>query len=70
VLAGSPATAPGEPRLAELLALPLEQATQELERMLIARALVRAGGNKTEAAQLLQIRRQQLYAKLSELGME
>jgi len=69
-LAGSPATAPGEPRLAELLALPLEQATQELERMLIARALVRAGGNKTEAAQLLQIRRQQLYAKLSELGME
>jgi len=27
-------------------------------------------GNKREAAQLLQIRRQQLYTKLSELGME
>jgi DNA-binding NtrC family response regulator len=64
----SPAS--GEARLAELLTLPMDQAARELERMLIARALVRAGGNKTEAARLLQIRRQQLYAKLNELGIE
>ena len=69
-LAGAPASATGESRLADLLAMPLEEATRELERMLITRALVQAAGNKTEAARLLQIRRQQLYAKLSELGIE
>lgn len=60
----------GEPRLAELLAMPMEQAVQELERILIRRALVKADGNKTEAARLLQIRRQQLYARMGELGIE
>jgi DNA-binding NtrC family response regulator len=39
-------------------------------KILIARALLRAGGNKTEAGLLLQVRRQQLYVKLSELGID
>jgi hypothetical protein len=46
------------------------QATRQLERLLITRALARSQGNKAEAARLLQIRRQHLYAKLKELGIE
>jgi len=69
-LAGSAAGAGGEPRLAELLTMPMEQAMRELERLLITRALVMAGGNKTEAARLLQMRRQQLYARMAELRIE
>jgi DNA-binding NtrC family response regulator len=41
-----------------------------MAQQLIRRALVRAAGNKTEAANLLGIRRQQLYAKLNELGID
>jgi len=59
---------PGE--LDRLLELPLERATRELERLLIARALERAGGNKTSAARALGMHRQLLYAKFKELGME
>jgi DNA-binding NtrC family response regulator len=62
-LAGSTTATGGEPRLAELLTMPMEQAVRELERILITRALVMASGNKTEAARLLQMRRQQLYAR-------
>lgn len=69
-LPGSATAAGGEPRLAELLTMPMEQAVRALERMLITRALVAAGGNKTEAARLLQMRRQQLYARMAELGVE
>lgn len=69
-LAGNTAERGGEARLTDLLAMPLEQALRELERTLIKRALIQAGGNKTEAARLLQMRRQQLYARLSELGLE
>ena len=56
--------------LDRLLDLPLEKATRELERLLISRALERAGGNKTGAARELGIHRQHLYAKLKELGLE
>jgi DNA-binding NtrC family response regulator len=69
-LAGGAAVSAAEPLLAALLTMPLEQAVRELERILIARAIMHAGGNKTEAARLLQIRRQQLYARMSELGIE
>ena len=69
-LAGSAACAGCEPRLAELLTMPMEQAVRELERILITRALVMASGNKTEAARLLQMRRQQLYARMADLGIE
>jgi two-component system response regulator AtoC len=69
-LAGVAREGDGESRLTDLLAMPIERAVRELERMLIRRALIQAGGNKTEAARLLQMRRQQLYAKLSDLGLE
>jgi DNA-binding NtrC family response regulator len=62
-LACSTTATGGEPRLAELLTMRMEQAVRELERILITRALVMASGNKTEAARLLQMRRQQLYAR-------
>ena len=69
-LAGSTRATGGEPRLVELLTMPMEQAVRELERILITRALVMASGNKTEAARLLQMRRQQLYARMADLGIE
>jgi two-component system response regulator AtoC len=69
-LAGDPTSPETEPRLRELLTMPLEQATRQLERLLITRALARAQGNKAEAARLLQIRRQHLYTKLKELGID
>jgi DNA-binding NtrC family response regulator len=69
-LVGEPSSAQTEPRLRELLTMPLEQATRQLERLLITRALACSQGNKTEAARLLQIRRQHLYTKLKELGIE
>ena len=50
--------------------MPMEQAMRELERLLITRAVVMAGGNKTEAARLLQMRRQPLYARMAELRIE
>jgi two-component system NtrC family response regulator len=53
--------------LQELLTLPLEEPIGELERILIAQALTRAAGNKSEAARLLGIHRQTLYTKLKEL---
>jgi two-component system response regulator AtoC len=49
--------------------LPLRQAVAQLERRMIERALVRAGGNRSEAARQLGIGRPQLYAKLDEFGM-
>ncbi|MES1171713.1 MAG: sigma-54 dependent transcriptional regulator [Bacteroidota bacterium] len=49
--------------------LPLRDAVAQLERRLIARALERAGGNRSEAARQLGIGRPQLYAKLDEHGM-
>lgn len=59
-----------ESRLTELLEMPLEQAVADLERRMVVRALERSQGNKTEAARLLGIHRQHLYAKLKELGIE
>lgn len=53
-----------------LLDLPLEEATQTLERLLIRRALGRTQGNKAEAARLLGIHRAALYVKLKQLGLE
>lgn len=59
-----------EPHLRELLELPLEEAVQSLERMLLRRALTRSQGNKAEAARLLGIHRTALYTKLKQLGLE
>ncbi len=49
--------------------LPLRTAVARLERHMIARALERAGGNRSEAARRLGIGRPQLYAKMEEYGL-
>ena len=49
--------------------LNIHVATAKLEGELIQRALVRAEGNRAEAARLLGIARPQLYAKMKELGI-
>ena len=48
----------------KLLNLPYRKSVLEWERLLINRALKRAGGNKAEAARLLGIHRRLLYEKL------
>jgi DNA-binding NtrC family response regulator len=50
----------------ELLSLPFHKALAELERRLIEKALGESGGNKTEAANRLQINRRLLYNKIEE----
>jgi DNA-binding NtrC family response regulator len=49
--------------------LPLKEAVAALERRLIADALDRAGGNRSEAARQLGIARAQLYLKMEEYGI-
>ncbi len=51
---------------ASLLALPFHKAVGELEKKLIETAILRASGNKTEAANQLQINRRLLYEKMAE----
>lgn len=48
----------------------LHGAIAKLERKLIERALVSAGGNRTRAAEILKINRRLLYDKLREHGLE
>jgi two-component system NtrC family response regulator len=48
----------------------LPTATLRLEELLIRRALSRCGGNRAEAARLLNIHRQMLYTKMKRLGIE
>ena len=52
------------------LGLPMRDAVSRLERDLLMHALDSAAGNRTAAAKLLGIARAQLYAKLSEHGLE
>jgi DNA-binding NtrC family response regulator len=54
----------------ELLDLPFHKSIAELEKRLIARALRDAGGNKSEAANRLQINRRLLYNKIEEHKIE
>jgi DNA-binding NtrC family response regulator len=51
---------------ASLLSLPFHKAVGELEKKLIESAIQRASGNKTEAANYLQINRRLLYQKMTE----
>jgi DNA-binding NtrC family response regulator len=51
---------------ASLLALPFYKAVGELEKKLIEAAILRTSGNKTEAANQLQINRRLLYQKMAE----
>lgn len=48
----------------------LEAHLQAVERQLIQQALDKAGGNKAEAARLLQLTRPRLYRRLEQLGLE
>jgi two-component system NtrC family response regulator len=48
----------------------LPTATVRLEERLIRRALEKCGGNRTEAARMLNIHRQLLYTKMKRLGIE
>jgi DNA-binding NtrC family response regulator len=57
-----------ESRIDELLELDFHSAVNRLEKLLLQRALEKAAGNRTEAARLLNIHRQLLYAKLKEHG--
>jgi DNA-binding NtrC family response regulator len=50
----------------DLLSLPFHKALAELERRLIEKALQESDGNKTEAANRLQINRRLLYNKIEE----
>jgi DNA-binding NtrC family response regulator len=49
--------------------LNLREARQEVERLLILRALDRAGGNQTVASRLLGMHRNTLLVKLAQLGL-
>jgi DNA-binding NtrC family response regulator len=49
--------------------LDLRRNLDRLERALIERALVVAGGNRARAARLLGIRRALLYARLKKIGV-
>jgi len=55
---------------AELLSLPFHKAVAELEKHLIVSALKDAAGNKTDAANRLQINRRLLYNKMTEHKIE
>jgi len=60
----------GEPHArhveSDLISLPFHKAISELEKRLIEKAIKEAGGNKSEAANRLQINRRLLYNKLEE----
>jgi DNA-binding NtrC family response regulator len=55
---------------AELLSLPFHKAVAELEKALITSALRDSKGNKTEAADHLQINRRLLYKKITDYNIE
>lgn len=54
----------------ELLSLPFHTAVAELEKALISNALQDSKGNKTEAADRLQINRRLLYKKITDYSIE
>jgi DNA-binding NtrC family response regulator len=60
----------GDPMDSFSLEAGLHSAIAKLERHLIERALISAGGNRTRAAEILKINRRLLYDKLREHGME
>jgi two-component system, NtrC family, response regulator len=56
-------------RIDDLLQLDYHAAISRLEKLLLERALNKANGNRAEAARILNIHRQLLYAKLKEHGL-
>ncbi len=62
--------APAGPSSSELLMMPFHKAVAELESRLIENALRESGGNKSEAADRLQITRRLLYDKMDQHGIK
>jgi two-component system response regulator AtoC len=58
------------PFLATQDSLSIKRATKAMERTLIERALERTGGNRTQAARLLEISRPILLSKIREYGLD
>jgi DNA-binding NtrC family response regulator len=54
----------------EYMAMPLRDALNLLEKRMIEQAIVKAHGNRAEAARILGIARPQLYAKMDEHGIK
>jgi two-component system, NtrC family, response regulator AtoC len=54
----------------DLLSLPFHKSVAELEKRLIEKAMKESGGNKSEAANKLQINRRLLYNKIDEYKLE
>ncbi len=54
----------------DLLSLPFHKSVAELEKRLIEKAMKESGGNKSEAANRLQINRRLLYNKMEEYKIE
>jgi two-component system response regulator AtoC len=54
----------------DLLSLPFHKSIAELEKRLIEKAMKESGGNKSEAANRLQINRRLLYNKIEEYKLE
>ena len=60
---------PVQTPIEDLLELDFHSAVSQFEKLLLTKALKKTHGNRTEAARLLSIRRQLLYAKLKEHGI-
>lgn len=58
-----------ETQIEELLALDFHSAVSRFEKLLLTKTLRKAHGNRAEAARLLNMHRQLLYAKLKEHGI-
>ena len=72
-LAHFPLDTPSDPsaadRVAELKELALDPAVEAVERRYLAEALRQSGGNKTRAAQLLQVSERTVWYKLKKYGL-
>jgi two-component system NtrC family response regulator len=68
-LAAAPVDDASDPAV-DWLAGTLPEAVERLEAAMIRRAMAEAGGNRTQAAERLGIRRQLLYQKLARYGLE
>jgi DNA-binding NtrC family response regulator len=65
----APTESRSESSIDDLLELDFHSAVSQFEKLLLEKALKEAGGNRAEAARLLNIHRQLLCAKLKEHGM-
>jgi len=54
----------------ECAVMPLKEAVRDLEKRIIIQALVKTGGNKTRAAELLDLSYATLFAKLKEYSIK